>query len=161
VGYLSGDTPETFLLLVPKLDGAITALRGAPSGTSDRGDVQSLVFHAVAPGTWISLSLVVPAIGFDEAEVVWGFNLAGGSTTQIDFHAAVVRVDGTDVGAREAAHDGQRLTIFEGDDYTAAMFVRGTTPEPVELSTAAGAHSWPLVDNDWFGRACQLFDSSA
>jgi hypothetical protein len=150
--------PDRFLLLVPRLDGGIMAVSGPSPGTSGRGDVRSAGVHAVAPGTWITVGIVVPANGVAEAAAIGTTNLTGDPTARIDFHAAVVRLDGAELGTRQAVHDGRRLMIFEGDDYTASVYVTGTAQTLLELATTPMSDRFDEFDQAFFRRACRLFD---
>jgi hypothetical protein len=125
---LREDSPDEYPMLVPILAGGIKAASGPSVGTSGRGDVQCINVEAVAPGTWISLSLVAPAVGIVEAEAVGALNLTGDEAIRINFHDAIVTVDGAEVSARAADHHGRRLVIVDGADYTVSLMVQGSFP---------------------------------
>jgi hypothetical protein len=157
VAYLTGEVSEEFLLLVPHLDGAITAARGPLPGISGRGDVLSLGIESVTSDTWISLSLVVPGVGIDEAENVGAVNLTGDSTATVEFVDSLVRIDGADRHARQTDDGDRRLMIVDDPDFTVSIVVGGVIPDPVALSTITAAATLHQIDNDFYRRAGALF----
>lgn len=155
--YIAGEVPEEFLLLVPILDGAITAARGPVPGTSGRGDVVSLAIESVTSETWISLSLVVPGVGLDEAEDVGAVNLTGDSAATVEFVDSVVLIDGTNRQARQADDGDRRLMIVDDPDFTVSVVVSGVIPDPVALSTVTAAEPIQQIGSDFYRRAGALF----